>query len=331
MYYGIVLSISFLIKPPPSNMLTPLHTGRCTQVITRAPQRTGRASAKINLIQRRHAHRVTDLGTVQPVSTPGQCKHRNGDVAGEKVRHAEAAQERLEPIEEQNQDEHENARVRHVRLAVPPQRQVAAVNPLGVEGALEAHVAEADTCPGNERAERRQVRQPGESLVGAVRHRQESEQAEAHRDDDTDVRGADAACLEEDGGHGALASERHHGAGQAVGVFVARGQGGGHNDGVDDGGEHGDTGLLANDDEGGGCGGVAALADGGEELRGVLGDVEADDEDGGYVETDDAVEDGLGGGLHGFAGVVGFAGDNTDGLDTAVGNWGESMLVMLRD
>ncbi|ROW07147.1 hypothetical protein VPNG_07318 [Cytospora leucostoma] len=120
----------------------------------------------------------------------------------------------------------------------------------------------------------------------------------------------------------ALTGEGHQGTGEAVGVLVARRQGGGHDDGVDDGGQDLDARLLADDDEGRGRGGVAALADGAEQLGGVLAHVEADDDDGDDVQAHDAVEDGLCGALHGLAGVVGLAGDDADGLDAAVGEGG---------
>lgn len=63
---------------------------------------------------------------------------------------------------------------------------------------------------------------------------------------------------------------------------------------------------------------MTSVADGAEEFGRVLGDIEADNDDGGDVQTDNAVEDGLSSRLHSLSGVVGLSSDDTDRLDTAV-------------
>lgn len=305
-----------------SSCLSHRLLGPRTQVILGARQRRARPPAEIDLIQSRHADWTAHPSSVEAEADPRDDEYRDGNVAGEEVRHAEASHERLEAVEEDDDDEPEDAHVGHVGLEPGPEGQVVSVDALGVEGALEADIAAADARPGDEGAQGRQVGQPGEGGGGAAGDRQEGEEAEAEGQDDSVVRGTRTACLEEDGRHGALAGKGHHGPGQAVGVLVARGQGRGHHHGVDDRGEDLDARLLADDDEGRGGGGVAAGAHGADEFGRVLAQVDADDDDGDDVQAHDTVKDSLGGALHGLARVVGLTSDDADGLDTAVGEGG---------
>lgn len=258
-------------------------------------------------------------GTVEAVSEKGNGHDWDGDVAGKEVRNAEGANKSWESVKEQNDAEHDNADPCHVGLAIAAEWEIATVDALDIKCALEAKEADADKCPREQRAQCRQVGQPGEGVAGTVGDRHEGQKAKAQSNNDTNIRRAGLACLEEDLWHRLLLGKRHHGARERVGVFVSRGQSRGHDDGVDDRGQNGDTSLLANDDEGRrGCG-VAASADSADELGRVLADVDTNDDDGGDVQSDDTVKDALGGSLHGLARVVSLASNDTDGLDTAVG------------
>lgn len=263
--------------------------------------------------------RTSNLGTVQAVSKEGNGNDRDGDVAGKEVCNAKRANKGWESVEEQNDAEHENADPRHVGLAVAAEGEVATVDALNIEGALEAEEADADEGPRDQRAEGRKVGQPGEGLAGAVGDGHEGQKAKAQSYNDTNIRRAGPAGLEEDLGHRLLLSERHHGARQRVGVLVSGRQSRSHDNSVDDRRQDADTSLLANDDERGRGRSVTSRADGADELGRVLADVDANDDDSGDVQSDDTVKDALGGSLHGLAGVVGLAGNDTDGLDATVG------------
>lgn len=262
---------------------------------------------------------TSGLCTVKTVSEKGNGNDRDGDVTGEEVGNAERANESGEAVEKEDDAEHDDAHPCHVWLAVAAEGEVATVDALDVESALEAQEADADEGPGDQRAECRKVGQPSEGVAGAVGDGHEGQETEAQSDDDTNVRRAGLAGLEEDLGHRLLLSERHHGARERVGVLVSGRQSRGHDNGVDDGWEDADTSLLANNDEGRRGGSVASRVDSADELGGVLADVDANDDDSGNVESDNTVEDALGGSLHGLAGIVGLAGNDTDGLDATVG------------
>lgn len=262
---------------------------------------------------------TSSLGTVKTVSEESDGNDRNGDVAGEEVGNAERANKSGETVEEEDDTEHEDADPCHVWLSVAAEGEVATVDALDVECTLEAEEADADEGPGDQRAEGRKVGQPSEGVAGAVGDGHEGQETEAQSDNNTNVRRTGPAGFEEDLGHRLLLSERHHGAGESVGVLVSGRQSRGHDNGVDDRWEDADTSLLANNDEGGRGRGVASLVNSADELRGVLADVDADDDDSSDVQSDNTVEDALGGSLHGLAGVVGLAGNDTDGLDATVG------------
>lgn len=121
-----------------------------TEVILRVLQRRGRPPAEIDLVERRQAGGVADLGAVEAEAEPGDGEDGDGDVAGEEVRDAKAPQEGAEAVEEDDEDEEEDADVGHVGLAPSAERQVAAVDALGVQRALEAHIAAADAGPGDQ-------------------------------------------------------------------------------------------------------------------------------------------------------------------------------------
>lgn len=262
---------------------------------------------------------TSSLGTVKTVTEEGNGNDRDGDVAGKEIRNAESANKSREAVEEQNDAEHDDANPCHVGLAVAAEGEVATVDALNVERALEAEEADADEGPRDQGAEGRKVRQPSEGIAGAAGDGHEGQQAKAQSHNDTNIGRAGLAGLEEDLGHGLLLSERHHGTGKRVGVFVSGRQSRSHDNGVDDRRQDADTSLLANDDEGRRGRGVTTSADGADELGRVLADVDANDDDSGDVESHDTVEDALGGGLHGLARVVSLAGDDTDGLDATVG------------
>lgn len=183
-------------------------------------------------------------------------------------------------------------------------------------GLTETDVCETDAAPDEEVGDTGQSQQPGEdglALRGLVYEGQEGE-----RDLQGDTPDRTALLVdvcEELGGHLVLCQSLDGTAG-SVGGRVGDTEHGEGDDGVHDGGQAADTGLLDRDDEGGGLGVGAGRT---EQELGVAGDDEADDEGSQNVEDHDTPEHLLGGLGDGLGRVGGLSSGQTAQLGTGKG------------
>lgn len=179
-----------------------------------------------------------------------------------------------------------------------------------LEAGVEAEVGDEDGHPGEHTGDGRQRREPVEDGRRPVRDIEVGERAEQGRRDEAEHGQAALGGVAEERGRLAVHGETVERARRGVEVRVAGRVGRDEDDRIDDGWEGFDAGSLDADDKRR-TGGVAGVAD---QVRVVVGDEPADDEDAADVEEEDAVEDASDGLGHGAARVGRLAGGQGDDL-----------------
>lgn len=189
-------------------------------------------------------------------------------------------------------DEHEHVekeadpRAHHARLAAIGEFVEAAA--LQAPRAAEADVGEADGTPGEDGAEATEGLQPDEDVGFPLGRREEGEKSDDRGDPDGFQRPAAAVDVGEELGSLALLRQSAEGTGGSVDGGVADGEDGDHDDDVHDGIQALDPGVSDGDDEGGGFGVHARLAD---QPRVGVWDQQPDEEERDDVEEADPPED----------------------------------------
>lgn len=124
---------------------------RGSQIVPRIPQRLFGAMTQVDILEMSDPTLILLLDDPEPYHA--ESKDGEGDVRREERRYVKGVYERREAVEEEDDGEGRDARVGHVGLTPAAEEEVAAVDTLQAEGALEAHVAEADGDPRDEAAE----------------------------------------------------------------------------------------------------------------------------------------------------------------------------------
>lgn len=200
--------------------------------------------------------------------------------------------------------------------------QGVAADALGAEGTVEeevgdGHAAEVDELRGGDEGD-----EPVEDDGGVVGELEEGQQGDEQDEDDA-VDGDTGAGADGEEARG-LALEGHavEGAGGAVDVGVAGGEGGGEDHGVDKVRHDTDAEAVHGNDVGGGGGAGLAVDEGVAQLLVVVGDKDADAEGAEDEKGGEAVEDGVEGTGHDVAGVLSLAGGHGDVVGAGDGEGG---------
>ncbi|GKT95977.1 hypothetical protein Ct61P_13827 [Colletotrichum tofieldiae] len=171
-------------------------------------------------------------------------------------------------------------------------------------------MADVDARPADEAGDGRDVQEPVEhdaAVLGQVHVR---EQADSGRGGNGHVGGAELVGPCHELRRAPLVGERDKDTGARVHVGVGGGENSSQEHGVDDVGKDLDAGQVGGDDQGG-----RRSVLGVEQKRRVVGrDEEADEEDGGHEQAEDAPEGPTDGAGHALLGVLGLAGADADQL-----------------
>lgn len=194
-------------------------------------------------------------------------------------------------------------------------------NLLDAAGLDEVDVSDEDGDPGQDTEDGGQVDKVLEDLLGVIGDVHEGQAGDGGAENQRGIGNATAVGALEDGRGGAVTGQAVEGSAGNVEIRVGGGEDEEQDAGVDDVGQHLDTGKLGGDDEGTGAG-TGLLAVGKGELLGVVGDNHADEEDTEAVEDQDTVEGQLDGLGNAAARVLGLASGDTDQLGTEVGKGG---------
>ena len=181
----------------------------------------------------------------------------------------------------------------------------------------ETDVGKADTSPDKQGADTGQGKEPVEdNTTGGGGLVDESEETEGDLENDTPKGTTGLVDIGEEPGSHATLGESLNRASRTKSSRVSDTNDGDGDDSVHDRGQTTDTSILDGDDEGGGLGvGTGRI----QQVIGVAGDNQANDEGGKKVEDHDAPEDLLGGLGEGLGGVGGFGGGETSKLSATEG------------
>lgn len=243
----------------------------------------------------------------------------DSDVGGNEVADGPvAAREDGESVEEDDDDEVGERRVRRVWLPWAAEDHAVPVDALCDQRLAELDVGDQDADPGEEVGDGGQVLEPVEDVVCAGGDTHVGEQRDGGRDCDTPVWNAALGASEQELGCLLVLSQGEQVTGSGVEESVGGGGGGCQNDGVDDGGKDGDTSTVDGNDPGG-VGGASTTV---KKVRSVGGDTDTNGEGAEDVEEEDTPEDTADGLGDVLSWVLGFTGSDGDHLDTSVGESG---------
>lgn len=174
----------------------------------------------------------------------------------------------------------------------------------------EADVAQTDTGPGEQGAERTNRKKPVEDCAVDLQVGKESQETDARGEEDGDEGTALAIDIGKDLRSMGLLSQSSEGTRRAKDSRVTDADDRNENNGVHDAGENRGSGALDGNNKGTRRGIRAVLTS--EETTFVGGHEQADEHQGDDVEDGDAPEDLLDGGRERLAGVSGFGSSETD-------------------
>lgn len=191
---------------------------------------------------------------------------------------------------------------------------------LSLPSSAHADVSQADGGPDQDEGKTSEGEEPSEDVTALGREANVSQETKGKLDDDAPERAALLVDVgEELGGHVAL-GHGLHAAGRAVGARVGDAKNGDGDDGVEDGGQDLDLGVLDGEDEGGGLGVGTA---GTHQALIVGADDQAKNEQVDDVKDGNSPEDLLAGSGNGLAGVDRLSSSETDELSATKGESGD--------